>query len=413
MVHSSILGSTGSAVKAHNVKAILLALLNTDNLSRVQLAQLTGLSTTTITNLISELIDNGIVAEEGTEKPSRPPSVGRPRTALRLVPDARFVIGIHIGVGSVRIAIGDLRANLLEVRSLAHPLDRNPEKVFQEISKLVDQTIQDRGLDTTQLLGIGIGASGLVDPSTGVNLIAPNLGWRNVPIQEICCSGLDIPICVDNNVRAMALGEAMFGNERDIQSLAFVYARIGVGAGFITNGNLYRGVGAGAGEIGHMTMILEAGEPCRCGNNGCLETLVSEPVILRQAEEIARQKPKGVLAQHMENGKILSIEQVFNVARDGDQDMLKIIKQKARYMGIALANLVNIFNPETIVLGGLYAQGADLLLPNIQNTMQERSFANLGKRVQLRTASFGRNAGVVGAAALALSAFFYQQPEIV
>ncbi|MFA9406731.1 MAG: ROK family protein [Anaerolineales bacterium] len=413
MVHSSILGSTGSAVKAHNVKAILLALLNTDNLSRVQLAQLTGLSTTTITNLISELIDNGIVAEEGTEKPSQPPSVGRPRTALRLVPDARFVIGIHIGVGSVRIAIGDLRANLLEVRSLAHPLDRNPEKVFQEISKLVDQTIQDRGLDTTQLLGIGIGASGLVDPSTGVNLIAPNLGWRNVPIQEICCSGLDIPICVDNNVRAMALGEAMFGNERDIQSLAFVYARIGVGAGFITNGNLYRGVGAGAGEIGHMTMILEAGEPCRCGNNGCLETLVSEPVILRQAEEIARQKPKGVLAQHMENGKILSIEQVFNVARDGDQDMLKIIKQKARYMGIALANLVNIFNPETIVLGGLYAQGADLLLPNIQNTMQERSFANLGKRVQLRTASFGRNAGVVGAAALALSAFFYQQPEIV
>jgi predicted NBD/HSP70 family sugar kinase len=161
-----------------------------------------------------------------------------------------------------------------------------------------------------------------------------------------------------------------------------------------------------------MTMMPEAGEPCRCGNYGCLETLVSEPVILRQAEEIVRQKAKGILAQQMEDGKSLTIEQVFNVARDGDQEILKIINQKARYMGIALANLVNIFNPEAIVLGGLLAQGEDLFLPRIETTMQERSFANLGKRVQLRTASFGRNAGVVGAAALALNAFFYQQPEI-
>jgi len=407
MVHSSIIGSTGSAVKAHNLKAILLALLSTENLSRVQLARLTGLSTTTITNLISELIEHGIVSEEGTEKPSQPPTVGRPRTVLRLVPEARFVIGIHVGVGSIRVAIGDLRANLIEVRSLAHPLDRNPEKVFQEVSKLVDQTIQDRGLNTAQLVGVGVGASGLVDPSTGVNLIAPNLGWRNVPIQELCCAGLGLPICVDNNVRAMALGEAMFGNQRDLQTLAFVYARIGVGAGFIMNGNLYRGVGAGAGEIGHMTIMPEAGEPCRCGNNGCLETLVSEPVILRQAEEIARQNPKGVLAKQMENGKTISIEQVFNAARDGDKDMLMIIEKNACYMGIAMANLVNIFNPEAIVLGGLFAQGEDLFLPIIETTMQERSFADLGKRVQLRTASFGRNAGVVGAAALALKAFFY------
>jgi glucokinase len=205
----------------------------------------------------------------------------------------------------------------------------------------------------------------------------------------------------------MALGEAMFGNQRDLQSLAFVYARIGVGAGFIMNGDLYRGVGAGAGEIGHMTIMPEEGEPCRCGNNGCLETLVSEPVILRQAEEIARQNPKGVLAKQMENGKTISIEQVFNAARDGDKDMLKIIEKNACYMGIAMANLVNIFNPEAIVLGGLFAQGEDLFLPIIETTMQERSFADLGKRVQLRTASFGRNAGVVGAAALALKAFFY------
>jgi predicted NBD/HSP70 family sugar kinase len=220
-----------------------------------------------------------------------------------------------------------------------------------------------------------------------------------------------LPICVDNNVRAMALGEAMFGNSREIQTIAFVYARIGVGAGFVMDGNLYRGIGAGAGEIGHMTMISEGGDRCRCGNRGCLETLVSEPVILKQAAEIARKNPQGALATWLQAGKTLSIEQIFEVARQGDLAIQAVIDQQARYMGIALANLVNIFNPETIVLGGMFAQGEELFLPLIETTMQERSFANLGERVQLRTASFGRNAGVVGAAALALNSFFYQQPE--
>jgi len=411
MVHPSLQGSTGSTVRAHNLRAILLALLNAEFISRVHLAELTGLSTTTITNLISDLIDQGIVVEEGTEQSSQPRSVGRPRRAIRLVPEARYTIGIHIGVGNIRIALADLRANLGEIHLLAHPLEKSPEEVLQDVSELVNHAIKVSGLSIDQIVGVGVGASGLVDPSTGVNLVAPNLGWRNVPIQHWCCDRLGLPTCVDNNVRAMALGEAMFGESRDIQSLAFVYARIGVGAGFIMDGNLYRGTGAGAGEIGHTTMLSDGGAPCRCGNNGCLETLVSEPVILQHVENVSQQNPQGELAKRMANGEPLSIELVFEAARAGDLAIQEIIDQKSRYMGIALANLVNIFNPETIVLGGIFAQGEDLFLPGIATTMQERSFANLGKRVQLRTASFGRNAGVVGAAALALNAFFYQQPE--
>ena len=413
MVHPAIVGSKGSTVRSHNLKAILLALLNMQHLSRVKLAELTGLSTTTITNLISDLIEQGIVTEEGTETLSQPPTVGRPRTVLRLVPEARYAICIHIGVGSIRFTIGDLRANLQSVHSLAHPLERNPEEVFKDVMELVEDAIVDSGLDHKQFVGVGVGASGLVDPSTGVNLFAPNLGWRDVAIQDLCCSTLDLPVCVDNNVRAMALGEAMYGSGQDFQTLAFVYARIGVGAGFIMDGMLYRGIGAGAGEIGHMTMIPEGGEPCRCGNNGCLETLVSEPVILKQAEQFAKDNPGGVLAHQLEDDKALTIEMIFHAARAGDHDIRRMLDEKAQYMGIALANLVNIFNPEAIFLGGIFSQGEDLFLPGIEATMQERSFANLGKRVQLRTASFDRNAGVVGAAALALSKFFYQQPNAV
>jgi glucokinase len=216
---------------------------------------------------------------------------------------------------------------------------------------------------------------------------------------------------VNNNVRAMALGEAMFGVGRDVRALAFVYARIGVGAGFVVDGELYHGGAAGAGEIGHATIIPEGGEPCRCGNTGCLETLVSEPVIVRLAEEIAKKDKAGILAAQLQCGEGTTIERVFAAARAGDLATQAMLNERACYMGISLANLVNILNPELIVLGGIYAQGADLLLPAIEATMRKRAFAHLGERVRLETTSFGRQAGVVGAAALALSTFFYDQPD--
>ncbi|MBU1878460.1 MAG: ROK family protein, partial [Chloroflexi bacterium] len=222
---------------------------------------------------------------------------------------------------------------------------------------------------------------------------------------------LGLPVCVDNNARAMALGEAMFGAGRDVRTLAFVYARIGVGAGIVVDNQLYRGSAAGAGEIGHTTIIPNGGSPCRCGNSGCLETLVSEPAIVRLAEELAAQNPQGLLAEHLQNGSGTSIERVFAAARAGDTATVTMLDERACYLGIALANLVNVLNPDLIVLGGICVQGADLLLPTIEATIHQRAFANLGEQVRVQTASFGPHTGAVGAAALALNTFFYQQPD--
>jgi glucokinase-like ROK family protein len=407
----TLVGSNVSTVKSHNLRAVLLMLLRHEHISRVRLAQLTGLSTTTITNLISELLDQGIVAEEGVEESTRRRGAGRPRTALRLVPEARHAVGIHIGVGSVRVGLTDLRARLGSLLSLAYPLEKSSEEVLTETSALVKKVIIQSGVDPQQVVGVGVGASGLVNPHTGVNVVAPNLGWRDVPIRDWFAERLGLPVCVDNNVRAMALGEALFGAEQDVHTLAFVYACIGVGAGFVVDGQLYRGSGAGAGEIGHTTIIADAGEPCRCGNTGCLETLVSEPAIVHLAKELAQQDEHGILAANLPNREEATIEQVFAAARAGDAATRAMLEERARYMGIALANLVNTFNPELIVLGGVLAQGQDLLLPPIESTMRQRAFANLGEQVRLQTTSFGRQAGVIGAAALALNAFFYQQPE--
>lgn len=404
----SLLGSNSSTLKSHNMRAVLLTLLKHKDISRVRLAELTGLSATTITNLVTDLLDQGIVTEEGTKPPQSRRKVGRPRTALRLVPHARHAVGVHIGVSSVRVAVTDLYARPLNFLSLAHPGAASPSEVLKEIASLIEEAIAQSGVDPDGMVGVCVGASGLVNPHTGVNVFSPNLEWRDLPIRERLTGRLGLPLCVDNNVRAMVLGEALFGAGQGVSALAFVYARTGVGAGFVVDGQLYRGSAAGAGEIGHMTLIPDGGEPCRCGNTGCLETLVSEPVMVRRAEELAREDREGILAASLAHGEGTAVERVFEAARAGDTATLDMLNERARYMGIALANLVNVLNPELIVLGGVFAQGQDLLFPVVEKTMRQRAFARLGERVELQATSFGQQAGVVGAAALALSTFFFR-----
>ncbi len=404
-------GSSSSTIRRRNISSVLAALLQFRRISRIQLARLTGLSPTTITNLIADLVEQGIVAPDDQESP-RPVGrrgVGRPQTALHLVPDARFAVGIHFDVGCVRVAVTDLLGHVVALDTLEHPLDCAAEEVLAETVATVGRVIAASGIQVTRLAGVGVGASGLVEPETGVNVFAPNMNWRDVPLRDIFSRQLGLPVIVDNNVRAMALGEALFGAGRDVYSLVFVYARIGVGAGIAVGGHLYYGGGAGAGEIGHTTIVPSGGELCRCGNTGCLETLFSEPAIVRLAQALARQEPGSLLARYLEEGRPPAIERVFDAARAGDTATRAMLLERAACVGIALANLVDILNPELIVLGGILAQGQDILLPVIQDTMRQRAFAQLGDKVRLLSSSFGRDAGVVGAAALALNHFFYRQ----
>lgn len=402
------------------MQAVLLSLLtaaasaNGFPLSRIQLAQKTNLSSTTITNLVAELIEQGIVSEDKHPRDEELRSVGRPRTGLRLIPNARYVIGVHIGVGLYRVALMNLQAEMLRSKFINFPIDTPPDKVLSDISRDILEVLDASGVERHLVLGVGVGASGLVDTLNGVNILAPNLGWHHVPIRELLQSQVGLRVVVENNVRAMALGEAYFGGGRESQSLAFVYGRIGVGAGFVVEHQIFRGSSTGAGEIGHMILAPENGELCRCGNRGCLETLVSEPVILRQARRAAESNPESLLASLMSQAaESVSIENLFQAARQGDPAAAKIMESAGCYLGIALANLVNIFNPELILLGGMFAQGQDLILPVARQTLRQAAFAGLGEKVRLETTRFGWRAGVTGAAALALLSFFYQPASFV
>ena len=411
MIETSILGSNINRVKVHNMQAVLLSLLYHEPAYRVQIAELTSLSTTTITNIIDELIAMGLVAEDGVLEYSGRRGAGRPRSALHLVKNARFAIAVQFGVEIYRIAVANLGAEILFSHTYTFSRSASPRAIFDEITHQIEKIIVEANLERDRIIGIGVGAAGLVNYMTGVSSASYNLGWADIPIRDWLSEKLNLPIVVDNNVKAMAVGEAFFGAGRNASSLVFVYGRTGVGSGIVIGNRLLRGADLGAGEIGHMIIMTNHGLKCHCGQSGCLETLVSEPALIQQAEQAALTNPDGLLSLKLNSGGGRRSDLLFQAAREGDRDAIMLVEQAAYYLGIGLANLVNLLNPQMIVLGGLYIQGQDLILPVARQTLQTTAIAGLGKKVELIATSFGWQAGIVGAASLVLTNLFYLNPE--
>ena len=405
------LGNNANQIRLHNLRTVLFHLLNNEPAYRVDIAAEAALSTTTITNLIDELISLGLVVERGVEETNEPRRIGRPRSALYLVKDARYAIGVQIGVGFFRIGLVNLKAEILDYQTYPFLTSYPPEVIIRGIIQKVKALIAEKGLDPQLILGVGVGMPGLVSYQSGANIRAHKLGWENVPVRDWLSEGLDLPILIENNVKAMALSEAFFGSGRQANSLVFVYARAGLGSGIVINKRLLRGVDMGAGEIGHMILLSEHGKKCFCGQSGCMETLISEPALMEQAEQAARLNPNGLLAASLQTAEAPLTNRLFAAARLGDPQARQILDQSAKYLGIALANLVNLLNPEMIVLGGLLVNGADLLLEPTRTALRNYAFADLGEKVDLHTSSFGWQAGLAGAAALVLANQFYLNPE--
>ncbi len=404
-MHSNLpTGINKTETKAHNLSAILQTLLRHEHISRVNLAQVLGVSTATITNLVNELVAQGLVTEEGNVKTNGRPSVGRPQKALQLVYDALYTVGVHIDVGKIYISLSNLQAEPLLEETIEHRLDESSDNILAQVVQVIENIIHASNLPNEQIVGVGVAASGLVDPYTGINVIAPNLNWHDVPIRTYLEDNLKLPVIVENNVRAMALGESMFGIAQDVNALVFIYARIGVGAGLVVGGQLYRGAVAGAGEIGHTTLMIQQNGQTQFAT---LESLVCEPAILRRAKQLIANKPTSKLAQLAEDDN-LSLQIILQASRDGDGATQQMLEERASYMGIALANLVNIINPELIVLGGIFPKDNHILMPHTKTTMRKHAFAHLGEQVQVESSSFGDKAGVVGAVALALDQLFYR-----
>jgi glucokinase len=267
---------------------------------------------------------------------------------------------------------------------------------------MIDHLLSLRNLDPSQLDSISIAAAGAIDIEKGLVTLSPNLpGWRDIPLRDMVGEKYGVNTFLINDASAAALGEHHFGAGKGVSNFIMLTVGTGIGGGIIINGKLYSGPSGSAGEIGHMTIDVN-GPKCSCGNIGCLERLVSGTAVAEEAIRRLSQGEKSSLTE-IGGGKIKSItaEKVSLAAQNGDSLAMEVISKAATYLGIGLVNLVNIFNPEMIIIGGGLAKVGDLLLEPARRVVRERAFQLSARLVRIVPAQLGDDAAVLGAAIFA------------
>lgn len=383
-------------LKELNRARVLEILLHERVLSRPELAKRTGLSRATVALLVDDLLAAGLVLERGLGDSGG----GRPPVMLEFNPQAALALGARLRDHAWGMVLTDLDGHV--VRRCDVPLvGLSPEAAILAlqagVTALTAQTNYARLLPA-----IGLGTPGLVDMATGVIRTAVDVGWFDVPFGQMAQAALGMPVYVANRSRVGALAELWVGRDRNVQNLIYIAIGTGIAAGVVIEGQLYRGANSSAGELGHIT-ILPDGPLCGCGNRGCLQALASGPAIANRAREYLRYAPDSLLATLVEgHPERIVAETVFAAAEQGDTLALQVVEETGRYLGIAVATLVNLFNPERIVLGGPVGQSGQVLLSPLRAEVQRRAMAYPLSAVRITASTVGPDAGAVGAAVLVL-----------
>ncbi|MDP4125638.1 MAG: ROK family protein [Bacillota bacterium] len=305
-------------------------------------------------------------------------------------------LGIDVGGSTIVYGVITAEGLLIKEKSSSTNPERGASVILNEILRTCEALIEE----DSSIVGVGMGLPGTVDPQRGIARDCPNLHWLNIDVLAPFRTGLRVPVYLENDVRCMALAEHTFGAARGTENAICIALGTGIGSGIFVRGDLLRGTSGAAGEVGHMTLIPGGGEQCACRNSGCWETLASASAIIRNArlgmERAGRMGIPTLLKDPLDGKK------VTHAALKGDSIALAVFEEAGKYLGIGLANLVNLFNPECIVIGGGMSLAGDLLFSPAKNEMLKRGMPNPLQDVRIVSAELGCSAGVIGAALLCL-----------
>ncbi len=313
------------------------------------------------------------------------------------------VLAIDIGGTKIIAALVSNSGRIIAEERFPTLAAEGPQSVIERLLSSVDYILSLKSMDSSQLDSISIAAAGAIDSKRGLITSSPNLpGWHDIPLRDMVREKYRVNTFLLNDASAAALGEHRFGVGRGVNNLILLTVGTGIGGGIIINGQLYEGSSGSAGEMGHMTIDVN-GPSCTCGNIGCLEMLASGTAIAREARRRIAQGEKTSLLEIV-SGKVADItaEKIGIAAQDGDSLALDVIAEAGTYLGVGMLNLVNIFNPEIIVVGGSVAKLGDLLLEPARQVVRERAFKLSSEAVRIVTAQLGDEVGLLGAAAFAM-----------
>ncbi len=385
--------ATKAQTRLHNQRLILNTIYKRGISSRAEISRITGLARPTVSELVLLLIESGIVEELGLG----PSEGGKRPTILKIVDNHKSLIGLDLSKHDFQGSLMDIQGKVLHRVTI--PLNNQTgEKSLQIAFDVIDRLID---VNAIPLLGIGVGTPGSINAQTGVIRSAVNLGWFNLPLRDLLSSRYQVPIHIANDSQMAAIAEFTYGEKREQSNLIVLKVGRGVSAGIVLNGQLHYGEGFGASEIGHVR-VVEQGEKCVCGHYGCLETVINSRVIVEKAVVLASENRGSILAERIEAGKEVVIDDVVYAYLHGDNYIYELLEEIGRYIGGALANLISALNVKNVIFAGSVSRFGPQLRDIILREVRERSLPTLAKDVSIELSTLGEDIVIKGAAAILL-----------
>lgn len=369
--------------------------------SRVELSKRLGIPKPTVTRMIEKLINEEIIIEKGLGDSSG----GRRPVLLSLNSSYLYSIGVEIGRPAIKIAVTNLGGDKISSFIMETNNQGTIGEIVTIIKEQVDKMLQEKGINITQVLGIGIGLPGPITESPSGLITIPNFyDVTDVPLRNFIQKAFILPVTFDINANVAALAEKWFGKGKGCNNFVFIMAEAGIGSGIILNGELYRGSHAESGIIGHSTVNL-FGEKCSCGNYGCLETLVSTEMIIRNVQKQLEENPLEREHYFLNSSPEVKFEEIVLALQKGSEITQKLVQEAGHYLGVGIANVISFYDPESIILGGRMVELGTQFMDSVENTVKARVVGYGGKCTSIIKSEL--NDGVVlGAAALVINEAF-------
>ncbi|MCT4597886.1 MAG: ROK family protein [Vallitalea sp.] len=312
--------------------------------------------------------------------------------------EKNYVIGIDLGGTKISGALSDLDGNLIYKHTIPTNVHEGELSILARIIEVIDKVIVGSKIKIDQIMSIGIGSPGTLNVKTGVIIAANNLPFKNFPLIEAIKQRFDLPIFLDNDANVATIGEHILGAGKGTQNMLYITVSTGIGGGAIINGNIFRGNTDNALGIGHTTIDID-GRKCKCGNNGCIEAYSSGTAIAKLANEAINRGENTSL----NNYNVVTAKEVVREAENGDGVAKRVLDFSLGHLGIYIANLIKIFDPEMIVVGGGVSMAGEIIFSKINEVIKENCLEEIVSQCKIIPSKLGRDAGIVGAVALAIS----------
>ncbi len=395
MLNELAKGNKNSLLK----KRIITYYIYNGNATITDLAKVLDLSIPTVTKLVEEMCQLGMVNSYGKLETSG----GRHPLLYGLNPDACYFIGVDIRRYAVNLGLINFNGELVETQSFGDYAFENTQQGLDNLCNIIRQFIDSLIIDKSKILNICVNVSGRVNPESGYSYSWFNFG--EVPLSQLMTEKLGYPVCIDNDTRAMTYGEYLRGGISEKKHVLFVNVSWGLGLGIIINGKIYSGMSGFAGEFGH-TPVFDNGIICHCGKKGCLETEASGCAIYRHLVERVKAGERSILSERIENNEYITLEMIVDAINREDTLCIELLENLGYELGKHIAGLMNLFNPEMVIVGGVLSTVDEYLILPIKTAIKKHSLNMVNKDTVVKISSLRERAGMIGACMLARSRVF-------